>query len=498
MASFAALSALSEDAEELPERAQSAAAVLEDTDHLRSARRPETEAEMHAIVRDLKAQLAKLQQTAGEKEVELERLHTARERSDTAVVQAGEADKDMEEFKNRIEARYTAIDERFPDLSKQKNALADVITRLNKANKVMNSRLQQCREELRVYNGEIRDMNLLLKDVETARRDAQSQVEKMKVSAKEDAKKRMEDLARRQARVEKMLAETKDKAERLKEAQKREEDQHMARQAEEDLARKRAFDNGTSFGEELRRIRENVHGPEAAEDPFAPQVEESSKVAVAMKKILNAAHASDVNEALAFWNKAQDRRLSLENLARDLTSRVERLSTPADPSAGTGDWVGSGGDHEMGSEKKELEEAVRDIEIFAGQNMAVNEAMRGLLRNYISWVTPVYKTMVRASDDDDFLRVALKIARTSLRIPSTSANDEERLAAWCSDSLVTMQNAVAAKLDAIERAQRGGQGLDTAPHGPSTGPRITALSSNQTLLVSSRAGSKGSTQMERL
>lgn len=69
----------------------------------------------------------------------------------------------------------------------------------------------------------------------------------------------------------------------------------------------------------------------------------------------------------------QDRRLSLENLARDLTSRVERLSAPADPSAGTGDWVVSGGDHEMGSEKKELEEAVRDIEIFADQNMAVNE-----------------------------------------------------------------------------------------------------------------------------
>jgi hypothetical protein len=40
-------------------------------------------------------------------------------------------------------------------------------------------------------------------------------------------------------------------------------------------------------------------------------------------------------------------------------------------------------------------------------------------------------------------------------------NLQERLAAWCSDSLVTMQNAVTAKLDAIERAQRGGQGLDT-------------------------------------
>lgn len=156
-----------------------------------------------------------------------------------------------------------------------------------------------------MYNGEIRDMNLLLKDVETARNDAQSQVEKLKISAKEDAKKRMEDLARRQARVEKMLAETKDKAERLKEVQKREEDEHMARQAEEDLARKRAFDNGTTFGEELRKIRENVHGPEAADDPLVPQAEESSKVATAMKKILRAAHASDVEDVLKFWQKAQ-------------------------------------------------------------------------------------------------------------------------------------------------------------------------------------------------
>ena len=145
MASLSALSALSEDAEELPERAQSAAAVLEDTEHVRSTRRPETEAEMQAVIRDLKAQFTKLQQTVGEKEAELERLHGARDRSDTAAVQAGEADRDMEDFKSRVEARYMAIDERLPDLSKQKYALEDVAKRLQKANKVMNSRLQQSR-----------------------------------------------------------------------------------------------------------------------------------------------------------------------------------------------------------------------------------------------------------------------------------------------------------------------------------------------------------------
>ena len=38
-----------------------------------------------------------------------------------------------------------------------------------------------------------------------------------------------------------------------------------------------------------------------------------------------------------------------------------------------------------------------------------------------------------------------------------------------------------------------------APRGPGTGPRITALSSNQTLLVSSRGSAgRGVTQMERL
>ena len=145
MASLTALSTLSEDTAELPERAQSAAAVLEDTEFMRSTRRPETEAEMQAVVRDLKAQFTKLQQTAGEKEAELERLHAARERSDTAVAQASEADRDMEDFKVRIEARYAALDERLPDLSKQKHALEDVIKRLQKANKVMNSRLQQSR-----------------------------------------------------------------------------------------------------------------------------------------------------------------------------------------------------------------------------------------------------------------------------------------------------------------------------------------------------------------
>lgn len=75
----------------------------------------------------------------------------------------------------------------------------------------------------------------------------------------------------------------------------------------------------------------------------------------------------------------QDRRESLENLARDLTSRVERLSAQAaDPSASGGGTEGDRGvkvvvDRELGHEKQEMEEAVRDIESFADQNMAVNQ-----------------------------------------------------------------------------------------------------------------------------
>jgi hypothetical protein len=50
----------------------------------------------------------------------------------------------------------------------------------------------------------------------------------------------------------------------------------------------------------------------------------------------------------------------------------------------------------------------------------------------------------------------------------------------------------------VERAQPA-QEADAAPRGPGTGPRITAISSNQTLLVSSRGGgAKQGTQMERL
>ena len=235
------------------------------------------------------------------------------------------------------------------------------------------------REELRVYHGEIRDMNILLKEVETARLDMQSQLEKMKISVKEDAKKRNDDLSRRQARVQKMLAETKEQAERLKELHKREEEEHMARQAEEDLARQRAFDHGTSFGLELRRIRENVHGPEAPEDPLAPQ-EEEGQVATAMKKIMQAAHSSDVAEAIAFWSKQQARKSSLEALAQDLTARVERLSQEAlDPGQELGQVENTvampGGENDAVDmdERKDLEEAVQDIESFADQNRVVNE-----------------------------------------------------------------------------------------------------------------------------
>jgi hypothetical protein len=298
------------------------------------------------------------------------------------------------------------------------------------------------REELRVYNGEIRDMNLLLREVETTRDEAQTQVDKLKASTKEDAKKRNEDLTRKQARVEKMLAETKEQAERLKEVEKRNKDREMARQAEEDLARQRAFENGTDFGTELRRIRENVHGPLAAENPLVPQ-EEEGKVATAVKKIFQAAQANEVDGVLAFWGKLQERKSVLENLSRDLMARVERLRSHAEDPAGTlpsdvgmdaaasEDGIGDADS----SERQALESAVRDIETFADQNMAVNEAMRQLLQKYTSWMASVYTNMVRASEDDNFLRLSHKIAR---RIPR-SGDDQTHLAMWCSDSLVTFQ-----------------------------------------------------------
>ena len=142
--SAASLAAL-DDSRELPERAQSASAILEDTEFNRSHRRPETEAEMQAFIRDLKAQFTKLQQTATSKSAELERLHAARDRSDRDEAQVWEADKDFEDFKQRIDARNTAIDDRLPDLSKQKHELEEVVKRLHKANKTMNNRLGQCR-----------------------------------------------------------------------------------------------------------------------------------------------------------------------------------------------------------------------------------------------------------------------------------------------------------------------------------------------------------------
>ena len=144
--SAASLAALSElcDSSELPERAQSAP-VLEDSQFSRSTRRPESEAELQAFVRDLKAQFSKLQQTAAGKEAELERLRAAAERTCKDEEHAWEADKDFEDFKQRIEARNASIEDSLPNLSKQKHELDDVIKRLQKANKIMNNRLAQCR-----------------------------------------------------------------------------------------------------------------------------------------------------------------------------------------------------------------------------------------------------------------------------------------------------------------------------------------------------------------
>lgn len=274
----------------------------------------------------------------------------------------------------------------------------------------------------------------------------------------------------------------------------------MARQAEEDLARERAFENGTDFGTELRRIRENVHGPQAAENPLVPQ-EEEGKLVTAVKKIFQAAQAKELDEVLAFWAKAQERKLLLENLSTDLMARVERLRSQAEDPAGSspGDVgmnvaaEGYGIGDADSAERQDLANAVRDIESFANQNMAVNEAMRELLHHYIDWMACVYTNMVRASEDDNFLRSSHRIAR---RMPKMS-DDEIQLAMWCSDSLVVYQSGLESKLREIETAQRRRQPADAVPRGPGTGPRITALSSNQTLLVT-RGGSKMSTEMEKI
>ena len=488
-------------------RARSAAAVLEDAGSGASTRRlPDNEEDAGAWLRDLKAQLSRLEQTAKDKEAELERLKSASGKSDRDAAHVGEAEENLEDFKRRVEARQRDVEDRLPDLSKQKSALEEIIKRLHKANKHMNNRLGQCREELRQFNGEIRDMNLLLKDVESARNEALSEVERMKTESKEDSKKRNLDLARKQSRVEKMLAETKERAERLKEAQTLEKETQMERQAEEDLARKRAFDNGTDFGTELRRIRENVHGPLTPEDPAVPQ-EQEEKLETAMKKIMQAAHASDVQGVLAFWRKTHERKSSLESLSQELATRVERLSLQAENLQNSGALddarpteLGAAGQGRNTAEKRDLEDAVRDIESFADQNVAVNEAMRGVLRKYISWASSVYSNMVRVAhmvdDDDTFLRVSHRLSR---KIPGKrdeiKSDYEDRLANWCSDSFVSLQDALLAKMHEVDRAQRRMQSAGGPPSGPEVGPRITALSSNQTMLVSRN---KASTQMERL
>ena len=143
---------------------------------------------------------------------------------------------------------------------------------------------------------------------------------------------------------------------------------------------------------------------------------------------------------------------------------------------------------------------MRDIESFADQNVAVNEAMRGVLRKYISWASSVYSNMVRVAhmvdDDDTFLRVSHRLSR---KIPGKrdeiKSDYEDRLANWCSDSFVSLQDALLAKMHVVDRAQRRMQSAGGPPSGPEVGPRITALSSNQTMLVSRN---KASTQMERL
>lgn len=106
---------------------------------------------------------------AADKEDEIKRLKDKYQIKDKEVAQAREVDREVEDFRQRVEERIAATEGRLPELLQQRKALEEVIRRLKLVNKGLTWRLNQGKEEQRVYQADLKDMAALSRDVVASR-----------------------------------------------------------------------------------------------------------------------------------------------------------------------------------------------------------------------------------------------------------------------------------------------------------------------------------------
>ena len=374
-----------------------------------------------------------------------------------------DSEQTLRELSGRLEARAAGCDEMLPHLRRSRGALEEVVRRLEGVNQALGSRIALSKEAIRAHRTEVRRAAAACKEAQAARQAAEQQTGALQGWLETERQRRVKGLIRLQAEVERSLTETRQRALELKSRQEDEEYEAAEREAEEELARMRAAEDGRGFEVHLREIRERRHG--SGQPAPAPALDPAVEAAV--DKMVAAARAQRPSEAAAFAAACRERHASLTELKSDLETRIGNLrhelraaagelarSRASVPAAGAGDP--EGGAMEAGDEDSDaaaMRRSVEEIEKYAASSGAVAAAMEGLLAGFESWAVTALARLVRAGDPDEaLLRRVRALARRQ-------RPERGGWAGWGGEALELLGDAVARRAEFLRTHADATRGL---------------------------------------
>ena len=386
--------------------------------------------QLEAHVAHLKSVAGRVSAARQEKETEWERLARAQGRAQEEGREVEEVEQELQDFRTRVEARMAATQRSVEGLKEQRSALEEVERRMRAANKGLQQRVMECKEEQRVLHADLRDLGALAQEVTAAREAALANLAELRKQVTDDRARCETDLTRRQSKVETLLAETRARGERLQEQERQWQAQRLEAEVEQQLARERALESGRSVGQELDaiRARKGVDGggdaevavraaeeeERAALQERAEHLQDAWEKFVAVTRIEGGEAAAQASQ---FLFKARERIATLEGMGEELEKRAVKLRAQADAAerrsqaakeAALGER--SAGDA-AGPEEAAMEAEEAALAEYAASNRAVAGALGQLVADFASWASRVLGRVVMLSDDESMLRGALRLSQ---------------------------------------------------------------------------------------
>jgi len=153
-----------------------------------------------------------------------------------------------------------------------------------------------------------------------------------------------------------------------------------------------------------------------------PRIEEG------INRILDAAGASDIQDAIQFFHQMKDRRKGLEILQEDLERRKRKYIQDFTST------VTVSYEPVQDASVREFEMSIQDIEQHAAQADALNEAMRELIGSAYGWLKDQLRRIVMIMEEESAIREIHALIKRMPRI-----GEEERLILWMVDALRAIQ-----------------------------------------------------------